>query len=127
MNVLDENVSDDQRQLLRDWGISVRQIGLDLGHKGLSDDAIIPLLRDLPRPTFFTRDGGFYRRSLTHQSYCVAHLEVRRSEVAAFVRRFLRHPDFSTFARRRATAIRVSHTGLHALRLRAEIEEVFSW
>lgn len=31
MNVLDENIPENQRQLLRSWGISIRQIGLELG------------------------------------------------------------------------------------------------
>ena len=49
MNLLDENIPEHQRQLLRSWRIPVRQIGLDVGHKGLSDDAILVLLHRLPR------------------------------------------------------------------------------
>ena len=34
MNLLDENIPEHQRQLLRGWRISVRQIGVDVGDKG---------------------------------------------------------------------------------------------
>jgi hypothetical protein len=59
MIVLDENITDDQRQLLRSWNIAIRKIGKDIGHSGISDESIIPLLHQLPRPTFFTCDSGF--------------------------------------------------------------------
>jgi hypothetical protein len=38
MNILDENIIGSQRQALCDRRIAVRQIGVDLGHKGMSDD-----------------------------------------------------------------------------------------
>ena len=44
MNVLDENILKNQRQLLRGWRIRVRQIGDDIGRKGLQDEEIIRLL-----------------------------------------------------------------------------------
>jgi hypothetical protein len=59
MNLLDENIPEHQRQLLRGWHVAVRQIGVDVGDKGLSDDAILVLLPQLSRPTFFTRDTDF--------------------------------------------------------------------
>jgi hypothetical protein len=34
MNVLDENVSRIQRQLLHDWDIPIRHIGYEIGRKG---------------------------------------------------------------------------------------------
>lgn len=37
MNVLDENILESQRQLLRGWRVPVRQIGHELAHKGLPD------------------------------------------------------------------------------------------
>ena len=42
MNFLDENILDSQRQLLRALRISVRQIGHDLGRKGMDDERVIP-------------------------------------------------------------------------------------
>ncbi len=52
MNILDENVLKDQRQLLHSWRIAIHQIGYDVGRKGMQDDEIIPLLHQLRRPTF---------------------------------------------------------------------------
>lgn len=53
MNILDENIVDDQRQLWRSWRISIRQIGVDIGRAGMKDEEIITLLHGLNRPTFF--------------------------------------------------------------------------
>jgi len=47
MNILDENINESQRQLLRSWRIRVRQIGVDVSHKGIQDDEIIPFLLTL--------------------------------------------------------------------------------
>jgi hypothetical protein len=54
MNVLDENISISQRNVLKTWHIPARHIGYDIGRKGMKDDEIIPLLLTLTRPTFFT-------------------------------------------------------------------------
>jgi len=127
MNVLDENISDSQRQLLRRWHVPVRQIGQDIGTKGLSDGAIIPLLHELSRPTFFSRDTDFYNRVLCHPGYCLVSLEVGKYEVASFVRRFLQHPAFSTYSRRRGSVVRVSHHGIHFWRIRSGEEHEIGW
>ena len=116
MNLLDENIRDDQRQRLQEWHVAIRQIGRDVGRKGMLDDAIIPLLHTLPRPTFFTRDDGFDRQALCHTAYCLVYLAVAESEVAEFARRFLRHPAFSTFARRRGAVVRAGNAGCPASR-----------
>ena len=60
MNVLDENIPEDQRQLLRGWRVRTRQIGHDVGRKGMKDEEIIPFLHRLGSLTFLTRDLGFY-------------------------------------------------------------------
>ncbi len=49
MNVLDENIPDDQRIILRSWRIRVRQIGHEVGHHGMGDEEIIPLLHRLEK------------------------------------------------------------------------------
>ncbi len=59
MNISDENIIASQRQRVRHWRIPVRQIGVDIARKGLQDEEILPFLRQLRRPTFFTRDRGF--------------------------------------------------------------------
>ena len=71
MILLDENILEGQRVLLEARRLAVRQIGVDLGRKGLQDEQIIVLLRDLSRPTFFTRDAGFHFPDLRHRSYCL--------------------------------------------------------
>jgi len=77
MNILDENIVKSQRQHLRSWRISVRQIGHDIAHKGLQDEEILPFLHHLRQPTFFTRDLGFYRREVCHRQYGIVCLAVR--------------------------------------------------
>jgi len=44
VNVLDENIPDSQRQLLRSWGIRVHQIGNEVSYQGIKDEDIIPFL-----------------------------------------------------------------------------------
>ena len=127
MNVLDENILESQRQLLRSWRIPVRQIGQELGRKGMKDEEIIPLLLALRRPTLFTRDLGLYDRLLCHARYCVVTLAVGQYEAAHFVRRLLLHRDFSMQAKRLGTVIRVMHTGIAAWRLHGDHELRFPW
>ena len=43
MNILDENIPEDQRQLLRGWRIRARHIGLEVGRPGMQDEEIIRL------------------------------------------------------------------------------------
>jgi hypothetical protein len=59
MNILDENIPEDQRSQLLTWGISIHQIGVDVGRKGMKDEEIIPFLHTLRDTTFFSRDLGF--------------------------------------------------------------------
>jgi hypothetical protein len=127
VNILDENIIKDQRQLLRSWRIRVRHLGHDIGRKGIQDEEIIPFLLQLPRPTFFTRDLGFYERTLCHRRYCLVCMAVEKYEAAFFVRRFLHQPEFDTQAKRMGTVVRVSHIGLSAWRLHAVEEASFNW
>ncbi len=59
MNLLDENFPDDQRDLLRKFGVSVRQVGHEVGRFGISDEEIIPLVLRFRNATFFTHDRDF--------------------------------------------------------------------
>ena len=127
MNVLDENILESQRQLLRSWRIPVRQIGHDLGRKGMADDEVIPFLLTLPRPTLFTRDLGFYDRSNCHARYCLVCLAVGQYEVAHFVRRVLRHRAFDTQAKRLGAVIWVMDTGLVVCQSGLEDERRLPW
>ena len=96
MILLDESIGEDQAGLLRDRRITVRQIGRGLAAKGFLDEALLPLLHALRRPTFFTRDRDFFRRNLVHPRYCIVYLDVADSDTARFIRRFLRHAEFRT-------------------------------
>ena len=95
MNILDENVREDQYELLRHWGIPVRQIGVDAGRKGMLDEEIIPLLHSLRDTTFFSRDMGFADRKLCHPQYCLVCLAVGTDEVAVFARLFCDIPNLT--------------------------------
>jgi len=127
VNILDEQIPGEQRLLLKSWRIPVRHIGYDVGRKGLQDDEIIPLLHRLRRPTFFTLDLGFYQRGLCHKRYCLVGMDIYDDEAASFVRRFLRHPDFDTQAKRMGAVIRISRKGLWIWRLHAEREMQLDW
>jgi hypothetical protein len=127
VNILDENIIASQRQLLRSWRIHVRQIGYDLAQQGITDEQIIPFLLQRRRPTFFTRDLGFFDRRLGHRRYCLVCLALAKHEVATFVRRVLNHNELDTQAKRMGTVIRVSHQGLRVWRLNADEEQSLEW
>ncbi len=126
MNILDEDIRADQREYLRQHRIAVRQIGHDVAQKGIKDATILPYLHQLRRPTFFTRDRGFYDRRFCHLDYCLVWLDVDTRRVADYIRRVLRHPRLNTQAKRMGTVIRVSTAGLHIWRRHTE-EEAMSW
>ena len=71
MIVLDENILEGQRLLLDGAHVAARQIGVDMGRKGLKDQEVIILLRQLRNVTFFTRDMDFYSPPVRHASYCL--------------------------------------------------------
>jgi hypothetical protein len=127
VNILDENVRADQRDMLRVWRVPVRQIGFDLHNKGLTDENIIPVLLRLRRPTLFTGDRDFCQRSLCHPRYCLVQLAVHKVEIASYIRRVLRHPAFDTQGKRMGSVLRVTSTGITAWRLHAEAEEHIPW
>jgi hypothetical protein len=127
MNILDENILKDQRELLLSRRVKIRQIGYDIGRKGIQDDEIIPLLLQLRRPTFFTLDFDFYDRNLCHAGYCLVCMDVRQDEAAAFVHRLLRHKEFNTQAKRMGKVIRLSTVGLSIWGIHGEQEIRFSW
>jgi hypothetical protein len=120
MIVLDENIVESQVQLLRAWRIAPRQIGQEVGRQGMKDDEVIPLLHSLRQPTFFPRDLRFYERDAPHANYCLVVLAVGQHEVASFVRRFLRHPNFDTHAKRLSKSLFVTHLGLKVRSLHRE-------
>jgi hypothetical protein len=127
VNILDENIPMHQRQLLERWHIRVRQIGVNVGRRGMTDDEIIPMLLQQRRATFFTRDDDFYTRQLCHANYSLVYLSVDKYETAIFVRRLLRHPEFDTQAKRMGTVMRVSRAGISFWRPHTEREAHAVW
>jgi hypothetical protein len=127
MIVLDENIIDSQRHLLRDRGIAFRQIGVEVGQSGMSDQQVLALLHGLNRPTFFTRDDDFYERRLCHLRYCLVYIDADDEEVAEYVAATLRHPDLKTWTQRQGVVLRVSSQGGRAWRLHAPRETQLTW
>jgi predicted nuclease of predicted toxin-antitoxin system len=78
VNVLDENITRDQADLLRGWGIRFRSISRDLANQGIGDDDIVPLLLRLKKPTLLTRDSDFFDRTLVHAAYALVWFDVER-------------------------------------------------
>jgi hypothetical protein len=112
VNLLDENIRDDQRALLRRWRIPFRQIGKEISRTGIDDEDLIPLLHRLHRATLFTQDKDFFKWGLCHAAYGLVYLDVRYKEVAEFIRRFLRHPMFRTQTTRLGLVARVRTSGV---------------
>ncbi|UCH92270.1 MAG: hypothetical protein JSV88_18505 [Candidatus Aminicenantes bacterium] len=127
MNILDEQILENQRQLLRSWRIRVRQIGYDIGRKGLKDKEIIPLLLQFRKPTFFTLDFDFFESRLCHPKYAIVCMDVGKHEAAVYVRRLLCHPDFDTVAKRMGKVIRLSSMRAGVWRLHGEKEVFIDW
>ncbi len=128
MNVLDENIIAPERERLRAWRVHFRCIGEEIGRLGMKDhNEIIPLLHALRRPTFFTRDRGFYRPTLLHPGYCLVHLEVGADETAEYIRRLLRHQIFRTRSQRMGKVVRVHHSEVSYWQVNVKRARALSW
>lgn len=127
MNILDENIPKNQRQLLESWRVHIRQIGFNIGRRGMQDEEIIPFLLQSRNATFFSRDEGFYDRHLCRARYGLVYLAVDKSEAAIFVRRVLRHPELNSQAKRMGKVVRASSVGISVWLLHAERETRFGW
>lgn len=128
MILLDENIPEDQVSLLKRWRIRARQIGQEVGSQGMKDDEHVrPLLHSLHRPTFFTRDLGFFNQGWIHPKYAIVCLAVSLNEVARFVRLFLRHPSFDSAAKRMGTVARVSSADIRVRNLESREESTVDW
>ncbi len=127
MIVLDENIFESQRLQLRARRVHLCQIGRDVGRKGMQDDEIITLLRSLRRPSLVSRDRDFFNRTLCSDNFCLLYLDVRPLEVADYVRRLLRHPDFKTWSQRKGRVVRVSASGISAWRAHVPRVTRYRW
>lgn len=127
MIVLDENILESQRSRLVGWRIHFRQIGCEVARKGTQDHEIITLLRTLRRSTFVSWDRDFFDRSLCSDHFCLVFLDVRQVEVADYVRRLLRHPEFKTWSRRKGCVLRISASGISVWRVHARTAARYRW
>src|SRR3954469_1493217 len=107
MNLLDENIRHDQGEQLRKWRIPFRFLIRDLARSGIQDPDIIPLLHQGTRPALFTHDQDYFKRALVHPAYCLVWLDLYDGDAAVFIRRFLRHPDFNSHAKRLGKVVRL--------------------
>lgn len=110
MYLLDENITKDQKELLEKWRYNVKQIGVDIATKGIQDIQIITLLQQLHGVLFLTRDTDFFKQSYCHLNYCIVYLDVEKTETAYFIRKFLKHPNFNTTAKRLGKIVKVNQT-----------------
>ena len=127
MHILDENIPESQRQLLRSRRIQTQQIGHERGRQGMQDEEIIPLLHKIRYVTFFTRDLGFYKKHHCHSDYCLVVLNIGQYEAATFIRMFLKNTNFNTKTKRMGQVVLVTHTGLQVWQPHAEKEEKLKW
>jgi hypothetical protein len=116
MFLLDENVSELEVLRLRKCGIRVRLVGDEVADIGTSDENLLPALLRLKQPILFTQDEDFFRRSRLHPRYGLVWLDVRATEAAEFICRFLKHPEFDTQAKRLGTVSRVHPMGIDCWR-----------
>jgi hypothetical protein len=110
--LLDENITAAAERQLRRWRIPVRVITEHFAREGTADANLLPILHRLGQPTFFTHDGDFWMPRLCHPRYCIVHLAMEDIEAADYIRRFLRHPQFSTAAKRVGKVIQVRAAGM---------------
>lgn len=127
MIILDENIPVDQCEMLWLKHIHAKQIGLDAARKGIQDQEIIPLLHRLDRPTFFSLDVDFYKRTLRHDGYCLVYLDIADDDAAEYILQVLRHPELNSKAKRMGAVIRAEPSGLTVWRVGQDDEERLLW
>src|SRR5207244_693352 len=126
MIILDENIPASQRGILLSKGWNVRQIGVDLATKGISDEELIRLLLTVSQPTLVTLDEDFDKRQLCHERYCIIYLDIEDTAVARNVIRVLKLPEFKTKSKRMGKLIRVEPTALRVIGLRG-MSKIIPW
>jgi len=127
MFLLDENLPEGQRRLLREWRVRFRVVGIDIGRTGTQDENLIPVLHRLPQATFFSLDHFFFRQDLLHDSYCLVWLDVADDQAADFIRRFLKHPRFDSQAKRLGKVVRVHADGAHFRQMGNPVLQNLQW
>lgn len=128
MIVLDHNIGEDQSQLLRDWRIHFKQIGVEAGRPEWDDfQEIRRYLHRHKQTTFFTRDFDFFQPQLRHANYALIVIAAPMKETAAFVKRLLRHAEFKTKAKRCGKVIRLSPRVISWWEIGSEVQRDLLW
>ena len=109
--------------------MAVRVTGENLAEKSTSDENILPVLRRLKQPTFFTRDRDFWNPKWCHSRYALVYLDIPEHEgqIAWYVRRFLRHAEFDTSAKRLGKVFHVRQLGVRTWAHGARRPSVTRW
>ena len=109
MTILDHNIPQVQVERLRRFRIHFRQIGYDVGRPEWDDEQeILHYLHRVKQPTLFTYDFGFFHPAFCHRNYCIVVVNSPVKEIASLIRRFLRHPQFRTKARRQGKVVELT-------------------
>jgi hypothetical protein len=129
MLIIDENISEHEVWRLREWGITVRRIGAEIAAPSIADENIIPILHHLKHPTFFSRDQDFWKVRLAHPNYCLVFLDIpeHEGEIALAIRRFLRHSDFNSHAKRMGKVVRLHLNRIHYWQLSKQFLSGIEW
>jgi len=124
-HVLDEQVGNQHYRVLQRW-ISIAKIGDGFGWKSMQDDEVRRELHGSGK-TFHTQDKGYYYPKHRHRTYCLVHYDVEDDELVTYIRRFLRHPQFNTHARRMGKVVRVTGQYIEVWSLNSDNREIIEW
>jgi len=127
LTLLDEDILESQRLEMDSSGIPVRQVGVDWGRKGMSDDDILAKVRRSKRVTFLTQDLALYNRAYCHTAYCIALMTVQPHRTAEYAARFLKHAAFRTHALSMGKVARVRLAGIAYWERNARSEIKVAW
>jgi hypothetical protein len=126
--ILDHNIGEDQAELLRRWRIHFKHIGVDVGRPEWDDfQEIRRYLHRQKQATFFTRDFDFFLPQLCHPKYSLIVLGMPIKETAVVIKRFLRHPEFKTKAKRCGKVIRLMPRVISWWEIGAERQQDMLW
>src|SRR5882724_4219049 len=125
-HVLDELFDESVYEQLKARRIAIDKVGAGFGKTGWLDEHILQALHGSGK-TLHTRDHGFYRRSRAHLSYCIVYYDVPLAEMVASIRRFLRHPQFNTHAKRLGKVIKITGQRIEFWQRDRSTKSVIRW
>ena len=125
-HVLDELFDESVFRQLKAQRLAIDKVGVGFGRTGWLDEHILQALHG-SRKTFHTRDQGFYHRSLSHNSYCIAYYDVSLAEMAVYTRRFLRHPQFNTHSKRLGKVIKITTQRIEFWQVERSTKSIIRW